>query len=76
MKHTYRVRIIRTGSGVVQYTGAVRDLPGQYLDLASALAAAVDLYSAEAHRIEVREHGGRDVGEWDAERGASFIIHL
>lgn len=75
MRRRYRVRVIRGGSGAVRYTGTVGDLPGWHLDLASALAAAVDLYQSDAQRIEVRAEHSDDVGEWDRERGVSFVVY-
>lgn len=75
MRRTYRVRVIRKGSGSVRYIGTVGDLSGWHTDLASALAAAVDTYGATAQRIEVSARGSASVGEWSPESGATFIIY-
>lgn len=69
------MRVIRRGSGAVRYTGSVGTLPGEHIDLASALAQAVTMYAENAERIEVRAERGSDVGEWDRERGVSFVIY-
>ena len=75
MERTYRVRVIRQGAGVIRYTGTVSTLPGDFADLASALAQAVMLYADGAERIEVRATGGSDVGEWSRDCGVSFVVY-